>query len=239
MDDTTKILNFPLVKGHGTSSVQKTPTKPKADSSPETRAAQIADAETAACSQCKGFCSKGFSRWLQPVLIGEKLEYALCKFGQERLFSREFAQAGIPEKFHSKTFVDYIASVDNNEGKRIAREIFYAKNPKNGYFYGGIGTGKTFLAALVAQDFVRDFKTVRFLQEPADDFTACDLVVLDAIDTWTPTKTASILNRCYDKGQLFIATASCALEELALDAKTKSRLKATTTQAFFGRRNSK
>lgn len=270
MDDNAKILNFPLVKGQVELCVQK-PKAKRATSHPSAfeqkrdelreqilaRYGQLSESdlnaivrtqmEKAPCAQCKGFCSKEISRWSKPLVEVRDgkvfIEYALCPFGIKRYEQREFARAGIPEQFHSKTFADYKASVDNNEGKRIAREILFG-DLKGGYFYGSKDTGKTFLAALIAQDFVRDFRRVRFLQEPAEDFTACDLIVLDAIDTWTPTKTAVILNQCADAK--IVATAKCSLDELEerlgadnFAKRIASRLREMTQEAFFGRRNSK
>lgn len=239
MDDG-KILNFPLAKGQvGREKVPSALPKPAAAKPKATQKAidwvAFVERENAKCVGCAGACKKEVDRWLQLVLVDSKAERALCKYGQARLFSGEFARAGIPEKFHAKTFLDYETLVSNNDAKAIARSILYAKNPKSGYFYGGVGTGKTFLAALVAQDFVRDFKTVRFLNQPPEALPDCELLVLDDIGTWTPMRLATVLNWCYEKGQLFIATADCELDALELDAKTKSRLKATTAQAFFGR----
>lgn len=243
MDDG-KILNFPLSKGQVGREKGQVPsalpkpaaTKPKATQKAIDWVAFV-ERENAKCVGCAGACKKEVDRWLQLVLVDSKAERALCKYGQARLFSGEFARAGIPEKFHAKTFLDYETLVSNNDAKAIARSILYAKNPKSGYFYGGVGTGKTFLAALVAQDFVRDFKTVRFLSRDwsGDSLPDCNLLVLDDIGTWTPMRLATILNQCYEKGQLFIATADCELDALELDAKTKSRLKAQAAQAFFGR----
>lgn len=244
MDSKSNVLQFPLAKGQvGRDKGQETSALPKpisnaAAAKPKAKRAidwvAFVERENTKCGGCAGACSKEIDRWLQLVLIDGKAERALCKYGQARLFSGEFARAGIPEKFHSKTFLDYETLVSNNDAKAIARSILYAKNPKSGYFYGGVGTGKTFLAALVAQDFVRNFKTVRFLNQPTDAVADCELLVLDDIGTWTPIRLATILNHCYEKGQLFIATADCELDALELDAKTKSRLKATTAQALIG-----
>lgn len=266
MDDKAKILNFPFGKGTKTApdyNRASSHVKPIVTSSPfeqkreslRPQYPKLSDSdlgilartefEKAPCANCKGECSKEISRWSTPLVevtdSKVKVEYALCPFGLKRFEQREFTRAGIPDEFHDKTFVDYKASVDNNAGKAVAREILYGKKPKGGYFYGASGTGKTFLAALVAQDFLRDFRHVRFLQSPADGFTPCDLLVLDGIDEWSPTQTAIILNRCSDEGQLLIATARIGLDSLEerlggdnFAKRITSRLKATTKEAFFG-----
>lgn len=205
----------------------------------------VVEMDKAYCVRCNGECSKEISRWRTPVVRVENskafVEYALCPVGVKRFERREFERAGIPEQFHSKTFADYKPSVDNNEGKRIAIQILH-NNASGGYFYGNSGKGKTFLAALIAQDFVREFKRVRFLESPDEEFTDCDLLILDDIDTWSPTKTAIILDQCGDAK--ILATAKCSLdaleERLGSDNFAKritSRLKATTEQAFFGQKD--
>lgn len=205
----------------------------------------LAEMEKAPCARCNGECSKAIARWRTPITRVEDskafVEYALCPAGVKRFERREFERAGIPEQFHSKTFADYKTSVDNDEGKRIARELIHS-DATGGYFYGGSGTGKTFLAALIAQAFVREFKRVRFLKSPDDDFSECELLILDDIDTWSPTKTAVILSQCGDAK--IVATAKCSLDALEkrlgsdnFAKRIASRLKATTTQAFFGHKD--
>ena len=80
--------------------------------------------------------------------------------------NRKSARAGIPARYIGKTLLDYKSMPENAEA--ISMASWYAeKCPRKWlYFYGGVGTGKTLLAAIIARRFIENGKRVIFGNVP-------------------------------------------------------------------------
>ncbi len=143
----------------------------------------------------------------------------------------------IPAKYIGKTFGDYSVTDDNRRAVQLAK-IFCEVQPNQGlYFFGNYGTGKTFLAALIAQQFVRSFKRIEFGDVPAllheikrsfdnpktanplDRYCECDLLFLDdlgagQITEWNVGQIYQIINARYSANKPVIVTSNFNLKEL-------------------------
>lgn len=134
--------------------------------------------------------------------------------------------AKIPQRYFGKTFDDYDVDSSNRDAVTYAKNVL--KTRRGAYFYGERGTGKTFLASIIAQEFLRAGKTVVFekvtglLGEIRDTFNGrgkfseaqimdaaskADLLVLDDMGMEKPTMFAgatlcSIIDARYDRPRL-------------------------------------
>ena len=101
---------------------------------------------------------------------------------KKRAFERALGNAGIPERFKTKTFDAYIAATEEQfEALEIAREYAedFAKNLENGVglvVVGSVGTGKTHLSASIANDLIH--------QGYAPLFTSVFSAVQHVKDSW-------------------------------------------------------
>lgn len=150
-----------------------------------------AEREAALCVGCNGNCSKTVGRWGKPFVVVEDgnvyVKVALCKFGQMNRLRREGKLAQIPLKYIGKTFADYRETTDNSEAVQIAHWLVDEKPQRGAFFYGDVGTGKTLLAAIVAQEYLRDFRTVIFGDMPS--------LLTDIKGTFGTGKTSELLER--------------------------------------------
>lgn len=164
--------------------------------------------------------------------------YVDCKFRAQWAFNSVLRSARIPDRYRGKTFADYKVDASNQNAVAFAKQ---ALNSKIGaYLFGECGTGKTFLAALIAQDFLTAGQTVIFIKVPSllDDIKAtfdgkgeeldileklqsANLVVLDDFGMekptqWTGSTLCKILDMRYDNpdGKTII-TSNLSPKELA------------------------
>lgn len=165
--------------------------------------------------------------------------YAECQYGLQRRMKAKCRLASLPTKYADKTFKDYDVTDDNRTAVKMARWYVTKMPPRSLYFYGECGTGKTFLAALIAQEFLHNFKTVIFGDVPelleeikrtfdkentsAADVVAryceCDLLILDDMGTgkitdWALTQLYRIINARYSTNKPMIVTSNFDLEGL-------------------------
>ena len=203
--------------------------------------------EAALCEGCDGTdCPKEIDKWKFPKLEFEYeqeiVQYYTCKYGIRRKRQRElqhkFRSSRIPARYLGKTFADYQVDGSNRTAVEYAKNAL--KLNYGAYFYGECGTGKTFLASLIAQDFLQDGKTVLFAKVPSllddiratfngngkeldllDELRAANLVVLDDFGMEKPTQWAGstlckVLDMRYDNptGKTII-TSNLAPDELA------------------------
>ena len=131
--------------------------------------------ELAECDKCTGYpCRKsstrGKGKGFKPIIQvdtrwGLSIAAARCKtysdhFRQEAL-ARKFKQAKIPPCYKGKTYADYHVDAQNKDAVTFAKTLSRA-GYRGAYFFGEVGTGKTFLAALIAQEFLSAGKSVLF-----------------------------------------------------------------------------
>lgn len=200
-----------------------------------------AEKQLVECEKCVGLpCQTGAKGW-KPVIrtgrFGVEVAVTPCKFliekeRQEKI-SKAFKMAKMPRMYVGKTFADYEVTKDNARAVKTAKE--FLENPQFGlYIYGTPGTGKTFLAAIVAQELIHAGKTVIFGDVPSllddlkDTFNKknsetfsnlkdllcnADVLVLDDLGTENPTEWAveqvyTIVNRRYNEGDKPIIVTS-------------------------------
>jgi len=200
----------------------------------------------AVCANCDGTCRK-VSRYDQyhqyfvryddfsrlAVLMCKPCKYREQQLKQIRV-SRNFARCQLPPKYVGKSFNSYEVTQFNELAVRGAKWVI--QNPDNGLlFYGNPGVGKTFLAAIIAQELLKIGKSVIFGDVPSlldamkatfnnDDKQAklddvmkeleeVDMLILDDIGAESPTEWAAerlylVVNSRYNAGKPIIATSN-------------------------------
>lgn len=206
-----------------------------------------AEREAAQCEGCKGeTCRAGYMYPIVRNLDGElSIAYARCKWGELRAIRNGCKRARIPTKYAEKTFVDYEVTADNREAVQQARWYISEKPTKGLYLFGGAGTGKTFLASLIAREYILDFKSVIFGDYPSllgdlkatfgtgdtegllSRYIDCDLLILDDIGSeqvteWSVGILYRLVNERYNADKPIIATSNYDLKGLSRRLKTSN-----------------
>lgn len=120
----------------------------------EYAAVSRAECDLSYCTDCKGVnCVKNRDRYFQPkIAVSDghiQIETSKCPMW-DRIRREKALWAGIPPKYIDSTFADYEITADNRRAHEAA-QWFLRKPRREGLFvYGGAGTGKTFLASLIA-----------------------------------------------------------------------------------------
>lgn len=203
---------------------------------------EVAEKELELCQGCQGKCLKSNDRFLKPCIQVENGVVAVatmqCLYGQQRELERQFRSSRIPTRYLGKTLKDYETDALNRAAVEYANNVMALK--VGAYLYGEPGTGKTFLASLIAQEFLRQGKTVLFAKVPSllDDIKATfngsgkepemldklretKLVVLDDFGMekstqWTGSTLCKILDMRYDNPEgITIITSNMSPKELA------------------------
>lgn len=206
--------------------------------------------ENAVCEKCTGLpCvrNKTFIEYVSTYEGDDGKRYAeiracLCKYqvAQNKMnhLKKVFKLAKIPQQYQNKTFSDYKVTADNAQAVKLAKE-FVANGEGGLFFFGDPGTGKTFLASIVTQEFLKSNKSVIFGDVPTllealrssfddkntkitdlmDDLATVDLLVLDDLGTENPTEWAveriySIINQRYNAEKPVIVTSNFRLKEI-------------------------
>lgn len=174
-----------------------------------------AEQELAQCEDCNGQCKqrKKFIRPLIEVFKGNAyLLTELCRFGAKIRARQELKAkcqaAGIPPIYVGKTFDDYRVDESNREAVNFAKKAA-KENLRGAFFYGKPGAGKTLLASLVAQEFLKAGRSAKFGHVPdllsgfyeiyrgqskrsekdlLDELYTVDLLVLDDFGLEKPTQ---------------------------------------------------
>lgn len=133
-----------------------------------------AEKEIAECEKCGGLpCHKSSSQNWQPLIgIDEKfgvyISNAHCRhyesYLQQRRIEKQLENARIPPRYLGKTLADY--EVDSNNELAVRYAKVSRQFRKGAFFYGERGTGKTFLASIIAQEFIKAGSTVIFTKVP-------------------------------------------------------------------------
>ena len=144
-----------------------------------------------------------------------------------------YKQQKIPMQYVDKTFSDYEVTRDNDNAVAMAKWFIKEKPQVSLYYQGACGTGKTFLASLIAKEWLRNFKSVIFGDVPylmeeikrtfdgkdadsqklLDKYCDADLMVLDDIGAgqlteWNVGILYQIINRRYVSGKSNVLTSN-------------------------------
>ena len=139
---------------------------------------KIRDCEKTAleCEKCTGLpClkdrEKAISRTIKVDVARKRIDeyFGTCKYEKARrsieTAKRNFKSARISTDYLGKSFSDYKIDTNNREAVKVAKEILSGKE-RGAYFYGAFGTGKTFLSAIIANEFVKGGVGVLFYKVP-------------------------------------------------------------------------
>ena len=204
-----------------------------------------AEEALAECAKCQNApCKRGLETGRQPVIAvvdGEaQIRWEQC--AKERDYQRRtraatrLKNAQIPARYVGKTLADYRVDEDNKAAVAYAKSAL--KTGRGAYLFGERGTGKTFLAAIIAQEYLAADKVAIFIKVPRllDEFYSAiraqgdeqgilqalytaDLVVLDDFGMEKATKYAGttlckILDARYDSNLATLITSNYPLEKV-------------------------
>ena len=210
-----------------------------------------AEQENSICLTCQGFpCKKSLNPNWQNIIASDPLRKRIeiitkrCKYAEalrkQKTIERNFQLSKIPEKYIGKNFEDYVTDKGNINALNATKK--FAENLNQGLvIYGKPGRGKTFLAAITAQEVLKQGKSVIFgdvpslledlrsnyskqndnrLEEQMKALAKADLVVLDDIGTEKPTEWAVnrlylIVNERYNANKPLIVTSNYTSKEIA------------------------
>lgn len=209
-----------------------------------------AEKEIAACKNCSGFPCKKVKRQNTTPKIIYNSEYreiivmeADCKYEKARraqlTLKRRYGLSKIPPEYSGKTFADYKVDANNSYAVEVAKALI--DRPNNGaYFFGSVGTGKTLLAAITAQEIIRRGRQAIFATIPTismqlrstfntnapiseteilEKLTTVPTLILDDVGVEKATRfvcstLANIFNERYNARLQTIMTSNYRLKEL-------------------------
>lgn len=135
-----------------------------------------AEEEIRQCQNCTGLpCKKiinqffipqiGYSEFSQQIVIRNEF----CTYEKARRLQSKIERlqglSKIPPEYVGKTFEDYQVDAANSYAVQVAKALI--DKPNDGaYFFGGVGTGKTLLAAILAQEIIKRGRQVIFATVP-------------------------------------------------------------------------
>ena len=139
-----------------------------------------AEKEIAQCENCSGLpCQKRRNPLFVPKVnfdntggknYGVDIRFVSCPYSaaqtQSAKIDRLQGLSKIPPQYVGKTFDDYDVDADNENAVEIANGLINDPTLGGAYLYGGIGTGKTFLAAIMAQEIIKRGRQVLFVKLP-------------------------------------------------------------------------
>ena len=211
--------------------------------------------ESKACEGCRGECGKESNRYFQPRLNeAGRLELVPCGKG-----------AKLP--YGTRLDKEYERTRANDVAIRIGRWYIKERPQKSLYIFGGTGTGKTFLASLIARHFddvifldvvsllgeiKRTFNGQGSSSELIKKYSECGMLVLDDLGAgysteWSANVLYQIINNRYVHGRRLIITSNYDLTELETRLKVKdddytatriiSRLHEMSVVSYLGERD--
>lgn len=199
------------------------------------------------CANCRLLSYDCKGAWISPE---GKVETTPCP----NILKEKVAET-LPAIYASKTFGDYEETADNRRALAMAKWLFTEEYDGHSvYFYGGFGTGKTFLATLIAKGMILRGQTVEFgcvpdlldemkkaFNDPTtssqavfERFIKCDLLILDDIGVglmtpWNVNVICQLINKRYESKKLIVYTSNYSPSELKerfsrADAMTAGRI---------------
>ena len=196
------------------------------------------------CKFCDGTrCWRGDPFPKIPKLAPDLLSHEMvtCPVYLQIQIKSKLKSARIPERYIGKTLDDYDADRFNQRAIEYAEESLNVRH--GAYFYGSFGTGKTFLAAIIAQQWLRAKKSVIFIKVPCllsdirstfndsekkkvteqdilKEIFRADLLVLDDFGMEKPSKftgttLCNIIDQRYDREVPTIITSNNSPQEAA------------------------
>ena len=176
------------------------------------------------CDGCTGECRKEANRYMRPKVQSDgTITLAACEHGGQRR---------IP--YAGKTFGDYEETGDNATARKIAKWFTAEDTTKSLYLFGETGTGKTFLASLIARNFddvifgdipslldeiKQTFNGKGSSTEVVGRYSRCEMLVLDdlgagQVTDWSVSILYQIINNRYVENRRMIVTSNFDLEGL-------------------------
>ena len=125
------------------------------------------------CRNCRGKCwQEGSLKGVIPVLtiagdrVTEAVEICKRQRREQARIDRLVRSARVPMAYAQDTFQDYRQTSENEAAVRAARWIIGDDSGRGLFLYGPRGTGKTKLAAIIANERLRQGKPVLFSSVP-------------------------------------------------------------------------
>lgn len=208
-----------------------------------------AESENAICEKCEGLpCQKErYQNFQYAITIdkgNEEVEIRMkeCEYWKnarkQKELEKSFRLSQIPTRYIGKTFADYEVTELNKNAVKAAKKVL--ETGQSIMLYGEPGRGKTYLAALIAQECLKKGKSVIFGDTPSlledlrgsydnndvkmaklmEDLAKADLLILDDLGTeipteWTVERLYLIINQRYNAEKALIVTSNFSLGEIA------------------------
>ena len=203
------------------------------------------------CDKCKGLpCEKEIGKHFKveievkaeekTVIIRSSHCHFFLKSVRQARLKEQFKMSQIPLKYLNKKFSEYRVEETNAEAVNLAKDFLQGKI-KGLLLYGEPGRGKTLLASIIAQEYLKAGKTVLFgdtpslledliqsysktskisLEEKMESIMKADLLILDDLGTekateWSVTRLYLIINDRYNANKPLIVTSNYRSGELA------------------------
>lgn len=209
-----------------------------------------AEREIIACKDCTGLpCHKKVNPcWIPSIGVEDGqivIRYGLCAIresdNRQKKLNRLMKSARLPPRYIGKTLSDYTEDSDNAAAVNWARTA--VTENQGAFLFGERGTGKTFLASIVAQEFIRKGKASIFVKVPAllseirmtyngtsqtnetqllEEISSVAVLILDDLGMEKPTRFAgtticNIIDARYDNELPTIITSNYPIEKIRRD----------------------